>query len=122
MGYLKSSFKLTTKFNADTRKAVRAFQTMAEMTPDGIATPELQSRLFDDLTAPTPSPSPAPVYATTAQRTSLRKSKSTSSTRLVSIPSNKQVVVLTASDGTWTRIKYSGKTGYALSRCLLLAP
>ena len=122
LGYLKSSFKLTTKFNADTRKAVRAFQTMAEMTPDGIATPELQSRLFDDLTAPTPSPSPAPVYATTAQRTSLRKSKSTSSTRLVSIPSNKQVVVLTASDGTWTRIKYSGKTGYALSRCLLLAP
>ena len=122
LGYLKPSFKLTAKFNADTRTAVRAFQTLAGQPVDGIATPELQSLLFDDLTAPTPSPSPAPVYATTTQMTSLRKSKSTSSTRLISIPSNKQVVVLTASDGTWTRIKYSGKTGYALSRCLLLTP
>ena len=95
---------------------------MAGWEPDGIATPTVQDLLFDDVAAPTPSPSPAPIYATTTQLTSLRKSKSTHSTRLTVIPSNKQVVVLTASDGAWTRIQYGGKTGYALSRCLSLAP
>ncbi len=126
LGYLKSSFKLTTKFDAATRTALRAFQTMAGLEPDGRATPDLQTLLFDDVAAPTPSPSPAPTYATTTQLTSLRKSKSTTSTRLTVIPTNKQVVVLTASDGTWTRIKYTdktgSKTGYALSKCLLLTP
>lgn len=122
LGYLKSSFKLTTKFDAATRTAVRAFQTMAGREPDGIATTDVQNLLFDDIAAPTPSPSPAPVLATTTQLTSLRKSKSTSSTRLTVIPTNKQVVVLTASDGTWTRIRYGSKTGYALSKCLSLTP
>jgi peptidoglycan hydrolase-like protein with peptidoglycan-binding domain len=121
LGYLKSSFKLTTKFDAATRTAVRAFQTMAGWTPSGIATPEVQELLFGSA-APTPSPSPSPVYATTTQLTSLRKSRSTSSTRLAAIKTGMQVVVLTASDGTWTRIKYGSKTGYALSRCLTLTP
>jgi peptidoglycan hydrolase-like protein with peptidoglycan-binding domain len=121
LGYLKSSFQLTTKFNAGTRSAVMAFQTLAGLTPDGIATPALQDLLFS-AAAPTPTPSPAPVYATTNQVTSLRKSKSTSSSRLAVIKSNKQVVVLTPSDGTWTQIRYDGKTGYALSRCLTMNP
>ena len=122
LGYLKSSFKLTTSFGSATKTAVKAFQTMAGLTPDGIATTDVQNLLFDDMAAPTPSPSPAPVYATTTQLTSLRKSRSTSSTRLTVIPTNKQVVVLTASDGTWTRIRYGSKTGYALSKCLLFTP
>jgi peptidoglycan hydrolase-like protein with peptidoglycan-binding domain len=121
LGYLKSSFQLTTSFNSATKTAVKAFQTMAGKRPDGIATPEIQNLMFD-AAAPTPSPSPAPVYATTTQLTSLRKSKSTSSTRLAFIKSGKQVVVLAASDGAWTKIRYGSKTGYALSKCLALTP
>jgi len=121
LGYLKSSFKLTTSFNSATRTAVRAFQTQAGLMPDGIATPEVQECLFS-VAAPTPTPSPAPVYATTTQLTSLRKSKSTSSARLAWIKTGQQVVVLAESDGKWTKIKYGGKTGYTLSRCLSLTP
>ena len=121
LGYLKSSIQLTTNFGPNTRAAVIAFQTRAGLTPDGIATPALQELLFSGA-APAPTPSPAPVYATTTQLVSLRQYKSTTSARLALIPSNKQVVVLTASDGTWTRVNYASKTGYALSKYLTVSP
>lgn len=121
LGYLKSSIQLSTNFGSKTRAAVIAFQTLAGLSPDGIATPALQELLFSGA-APTPTPSPAPVYATTTQLVSLRQYKSAASTRLALIPSNKQVVVLTASDGTWTRVIYASKTGYALSKCLTASP
>jgi peptidoglycan hydrolase-like protein with peptidoglycan-binding domain len=121
LGYLKASFQLSTSFNSTTRAAVKAFQTLSGLTPDGIATPAVQDQLFSDA-APTPTPSPAPRYANTTQLVSLRKSKSTTSTRLALIPSQKQVVVLTPSDGTWTKIRYNSKTGYALSRYLNESP
>lgn len=120
LGYLKSSFKLTTTFDKSTRSAVMAFQTLAGRTPDGIVTPSLQDLLFS-AAAPTPSPSPAPVYDTVKQLTSLRKYRSTGSVRLTWMKAGKQVVVLTASDGTWTRVKYGPRTGYALSRHLMNA-
>ncbi len=120
LGYLKSSFKLSTSFDAGTRTAVKAFQTIAGLTVDGVATPSVQDLLFS-AAAPTPTPTPVPVYATTTQLASLRKSKSTASARLALIPSNKQVIVLTASDGTWTKVKYDSKTGYLLSKCLMVA-
>jgi peptidoglycan hydrolase-like protein with peptidoglycan-binding domain len=117
LGYLKSSFKLSTTFGSNTRSAVMAFQTLAGRTPDGIATPELQNLLFS-ADAPTPTPTPAPVYATTTAKVSLRKYKSTASTRLTWILTGRRVVVLTASDGTWTRVKYGSRTGYVLSMYL----
>jgi peptidoglycan hydrolase-like protein with peptidoglycan-binding domain len=121
LGYLKSSIQLSTSFGLNTRAAVIAFQTLAGLAPDGIATPALQELLFSGA-APTPSPSPAPVYATTTGLVSLRPYKSATSTRLALIPSNKQVAVLTASDGTWTRVSYASRTGYALSKYLKASP
>lgn len=121
LGYLKSNFKISTTFGSGTRSAVMAFQTMAGLTPDGIATPALQNLLFSEA-APTPTPTPAPTYATTSKTISLRKSRSTTSARLAWIPINRQVIVLTPIGGTWTKVKYGSKTGYVLSIYLTTTP
>ena len=118
LGYLKSSVKLSTKFGSATRAAVRAFERMIGIEiPTGIATPELQDLIFAE-TAPTPTPTPTPDYATTTQKIAIYKSKSTGSTRLTWVLSGRQVIVVTASDGTWTKVRYGSKTGYSLSKYL----
>jgi peptidoglycan hydrolase-like protein with peptidoglycan-binding domain len=118
LGYLKASFKLSTSFDKTTRSAVTAFQTLAGITPaDGVASPAVQNLLFS-AAAPTPTPTPPPVYATTNHLASLYKSKSTSSARVAVIQTNKQVIVLVASDGKWTKAKYGSRSGYMLSKYL----
>ena len=114
LGYLKSNYKLSTTFGSGTRSAVMAFQVMAGLTPDGIATPALQDLLFS-VAAPTPTPTPAPTYATTTKMISLRKSSSATSARLAWIPIGRQVILLTPIGGTWTKVKYGSKTGYVQS-------
>ena len=119
LGYLKSSFKLSTKFGSGTRSAVRAFERMSGIEiPTGIATPALQALIFADA-APTPTPTPMPDYATTTRKTPIYKTKSTGSTRLAWVLSGRQVIVVTSSDGTWTKVRYGSKTGYILSKYLM---
>lgn len=118
LGYLKASFKLSTSFDKATRSALMAFQTLAGLPADGIATPAVQDLLFS-AAAPTPTPAPPPTYATTNHLASLYKGKSTGSGRVAVIPARRQVIVLAASDGKWTKVKYGSKTGYALSLYLI---
>jgi len=121
LGYLKSNHRLSTVYDKTTRSAVAAFQALAGMNADGVATPGVQDLLFS-AAAPTPTPTPTPEYATTKQVTPLFKSKSTRSARVATVRPNRQVQVLTRSDGTWTRVRFGSKTGYALSSRLTTAP
>jgi peptidoglycan hydrolase-like protein with peptidoglycan-binding domain len=121
LGYLKASYKLNTVYDKSTRSAVTAFQMLAGKAVDGVASPEVQDLLFGGA-APTPTPTPAPVYAITKRLMSLYKSKSTRSTRVAVVPSNRQVIVVVASDGTWTKAKYGSRTGYAQSKYLTAFP
>jgi peptidoglycan hydrolase-like protein with peptidoglycan-binding domain len=116
LGYMKANAKLSTTYNAATRTAVRAFQSLAGLTVDGIATPRLQQLLFS-AAAPTPTPTPTPVYAGTTRRIPLRKNRSNASTRLTYIPANRQVVVL-AKNGGWTKVTYGSKTGFVQTKYL----
>ena len=119
LGYLKSSFKLSTKFGSGTRAAVKAFEQMIGIEiPTGVATPALQDLIFADA-APTPTPTPVPDYATTTRKAPIYKAKSTGSTRLSWVLSDRKVIVVTSSDGTWTKVRYGSKTGYMLSKYLM---
>jgi len=117
LGYLKSSFKLSTKFGSSTRAAVKAFQRMSGLEETGIATPELQELIFSDA-APTPTPTPTPEYATTTRKAPMYKSANTSSRKLGWVLAGRKVIVVTRSNGTWTKVRYGSKTGYMLSKYL----
>lgn len=49
----------------------------------------------------------------------LRKTASTSGTRLTTIPNETEIDVI-SNDGTWSKVIYNGQTGYAMSKYLII--
>ncbi len=115
-------------FDADTKAALIAFQKKNGLYADGIAGEKTQAALFAETAlakgqkaasvtaAPTSAPAAAvyPYEAATNAAVILRKSASTNSARLLTIPKNKTISVL-AKNGEFLKVSYNGKTGYAVA-------
>ena len=111
-----------------TEQAVRDYQAANGLTVDGVATPELQARLFGeqepdatpaptDTPAPTAAPTQAPetvrtgVVTVSGSRLNLREQPSTSSRILARLTGGTKVSILGES-GSWYRVSHDGLVGY----------
>ncbi len=123
LGYFSGS--VAGNYLAQTQAAVKAFQSANGMTADGIATPEVQKKLFANTAAskPTPAPTDAPEADTLPDKgnvkvqapagTKLRVYSSPRTTSLVKGSlSNGTIVYLHAVSGQWAAISSGSLKGY----------
>ena len=111
---------------SSTVSAIKAFQKKMGLSQTGTADATLQSILYSSAAlsakaTATPKATSAPVsggypYSTCVTASvNLRKGKSTSTTRLATVPNGAEVSVL-ASEGDYLKITYKSYTGYVLTQ------
>ena len=111
---------------SSTVSAIKAFQKKMGLSQTGTADATLQSILYSSAAlsakaTATPKATSAPVsggypYSTCVTASvNLRKGKSTSTTRLATVPNGAEVSVL-ASEGDYLKITYKSYTGYVLAQ------
>ena len=111
---------------SSTVSAIKAFQKKMGLSQTGTADATLQSILYSSAAlsakaTATPKATAAPVpggypYSTCVTASvNLRKGKSTSTTRLATVPNGAEVSVL-ASEGDYLKITYKSYTGYVLAQ------
>lgn len=111
---------------SSTVSAIKAFQKKMGLSQSGTADATLQSILYSSAAlsakaTATPKATAAPVpggypYTTCVTASvNLRKGKSTSTTRLATVPNGAEVSVL-ASEGDYLKITYKSYTGYVLAQ------
>ncbi|MBQ8954471.1 MAG: peptidoglycan-binding protein, partial [Clostridia bacterium] len=97
-----------------TEGAVKAFQQANGLTADGIATTELQKKIFGAATSGSAASSEnATVQLGSDTYLNLRASASATSNRLAQMYNGARVTVL-GEEGEWYKLSYNGQTGYAL--------
>lgn len=121
LGYLKSSYKPSNKFDSNLRSAVKKFQQAAGLPANGVADPQTQRAIFDQ-EAPEPTPTPVKVLAKVAREgyLTLRERADASSRSLVRMPTGATVVVNVkgVGDDGWSKVMYKNKTGYVKNQYL----
>ena len=103
------------QYSGKTGYLMGKYITLVTASPTATATPTATVKPTPTPTA-TPTATPATVTAKTDKTASLRKSTSTSSTKLTSIAAGKTLTVLAVPTNTsWLKVKYGSKTGYVLN-------
>lgn len=116
LGYYKKA--VDGQYGAGTVSAVKAYQKAQKLTQTGKADSRTQRMLFSPSSVPASTATPAPSSGTgypfatyTLAAVNLRKSASTSSLRLLTVPKGAEISVSSVSN-EFVKAVYNGKTGY----------
>jgi peptidoglycan hydrolase-like protein with peptidoglycan-binding domain len=120
LGY---AVKADGSYGPATQRAVSAFQRVNGLKVDGVAGHRTLSRLYSESAKPyVPAPA-TDKYATVAtQRNRILYLRSTPSSRnksniITMMPRGANITIL-EKGGTWTKVRYNGRTGYAMTAFL----